>query len=312
MIDTRFTDLEYPLVEFNVDDRFTEKRLGELVKNCLKELENLNIFNIAFDVKTGESLEKYIGSLPTGLTEKVNGLLRFNLNLLKRFNTLSLDLVKGYSDVIVNIEQAQLTEYEKMEELKNCGIAPILRITYTSTWEGTQQLYKTLDYLEDFSIIKYIIVNPDYRTEFDFKAFIDLQQLNVRSKRRIRAFFDRGSLPASILRAHPCNAYILSCSNCHYGKKDIPRSFVIDCDGSIYPEGLNERFANFLVGNIYEESLPQVLSDYWLGANHQVFKDACERVYHNYVLDIPFGLVPWRHLFYKEAQEILAEVGISG
>lgn len=306
MIDLRFTDLEYPLVEINIDDEFTDNKLTVLKENCLNVLEELNIFNIAFDFKSQGSIHQFVSLFPKYLQEKVNGILRFNINHLQYFNGLELQSISGYSDVVVNIVSDQLGDNDQLKEVAHCFLQPIIRITYRCDLLTTAQLYQTLDYLDQFLQIKYIILNPDYQEELDFKAFLDLQKLNLK-KRKLRVFFDRGSLPAGLLRAHPCNGYILSCANCHYGKKDIPRSFMIDSSGFIYPEGLNENFRDFILGNILEKSLLILLDDYWLSPNHQKFKEACERVFQEYVLDFPFGLVPWRYLFYREVKKMSAE-----
>lgn len=306
MIDLSFTDLEYPLIEINIDDQFTESKLAIFKENCLTGLEELNIFNIVFDFKSKSSLDQFIASFPPWLERKVNGILRFNLTLLQHFNQLDPQSISGYSDVVVNISSDQLGDVQQLREVTNCFIEPIFRITYHSDLQTTEEVSRKLDYLENFTQIKYIVLNPDYQKDLDFKAFLEIQKLNLRG-RRLRVFFDRGSLPARLLRAHPCNGYILSCTNCHYGKKDLPRSFMINSAGFIFPEGLNEEFTGFILGNVFKKSLFSLLDDYWLSTNHHRFKETCERVFHEYVLDFPFGLVPWRYLFYREAKRISAK-----
>ncbi len=304
MINPQFTMTEFPLVEILLDD-YSDDQIALFKENCIEQLVPLNIFSIMYKFLNKESIDKYLNYFSQIVIPELNGIIKFNIELLNYINEKYSELVTSFSDIIIEIGSDQLSSINLLNEINNCNYNPIIGITYSCTEEKIAELEQVLDQLDKITKIKTIVLNPDPQVELDLKEYLAFQRKIFASKRKGKVFYDRGNFPAFVLREHPCNAYILSCGNCHAGKKDIPRSFTIVSDGMIYPEGLDQRFSESIMGNIYEDTFPEILKKYWLSENHYFFKEACEKVFHEYVLDYPYGFIPWRYLFFKEASEKL-------
>ncbi|MCK4259324.1 MAG: hypothetical protein KAX49_10125 [Halanaerobiales bacterium] len=199
--------------------------------------------------------------------------------------------------MIVEVSRGQLHEFNLFEKLRTCSFSPIIKITFECNLASLKDLENIINYLSRFNTVKYIVLNPDCYRDFNFNAYM---KLNKMGSSDLQVFLDRGNFPANLLKEHPYNAYILNFKRDHPDKKGLPRYLVINSNGCVFPEGLDERFEDFKLGNIYNQTLFEMLEGYWLSNNHVLFKTVCEQVYNDYILDYPFYFIPWRYLFIKE------------
>lgn len=307
IINPQFTTTEFPLVEIMLDDYIDDDKVTLLKENCIEQLVPLNIYTIIYKFANNKVLDKYLNSFSQIAIPELNAIAKINIEQLNEVNVKYFEQIASFSDIIIEIEPDQLSSNHLLNEIKNCRFDPIIRVTYSCNQDTVKDLWQILDLLDQIQKIKSIVLNPDYGAELDLKEYLATQRKVFGSKRQIKVFYDRGNFPATVLREHPCNAYVLSCANCHAGKKDIPRTFTIESDGLIYPEGLDSQFPQSVIGDVYKNKLNEILQTYWLTENHYFFKKACEKVYDHYVIDYPYGFMPWRYLFFKEAKEILSE-----
>lgn len=307
IINPQFATTEFPLVEVLLDDNIDDDKVALLKENCIEQLVALNIYTIIYKFANNEVLDKYLDSLSRIAIPELNEIVKINIEHLNEVNIKYFEQVASFSDIIIEIEPHQLSSNHLFKEINNCRFDLIIRVTYSCNPDTIKELWQLLDFLDQIKNIKSIVLNPDNGVDLDLKEYLATQRKVFGSKRQIKVFYDRGNFPASVLREHPCNAYVLSCENCHAGKKDIPRTFTIESDGLIYPEGLDSQFPQSVIGDIYKNKLNEILQTYWLTENHYFFKKACEKVYDHYVLDYPYGFMPWRYLFLKVTKEILIE-----
>lgn len=305
--DVRYTRYELPIIEIELDHKTDTAKLEKININCVQVMQKLNISNITVNFKSREVIDRYIGHFSANLPG-INVIARCKGTDFAYICDNYLSELKAYSDTILDVT---------LEDLPGLSLPvlsdylPILQVGFCCDESIIEKVDKVIEDLTKLSNVKFVLLEPDYLQNLDFKGYNMLINKLFNVKSSIKFFLERGNLPIQILRKHPCNAYILSCASCHSGKKDLPRSFTIKSDGRVFPEGMGVdcvRFEKFVMGNIFDKNLEQLLETYRFSENHLRFKEACKRIYHDFVLDFPFGVLPWRYFYVMKAKEILSEV----
>ena len=301
--DVKFNQYELPIVEFELDNNFLQDNVEKIKENCFMVMQEININNIMVKFLTKEAIDRYIGYYAHPY-EGINVVAKLNAEHMEYVVTNYLQEIKAYSDVIFETTEDELKDLQvpQIEEFY-----PALQIGFKCDGTFVGRIDTLLEDLKNLGTTKFILMDPDLNAEFDFNGFNTLLERIYSMNSELRLFLERGNLPVHVLRQHPCNGYILSCESCHSGKKDLPRVFTIKSDGRVFPEGMGEEFPEFVMGSIFEKQIDELLGTYRFSENHMRFKEACKRVYHEYVLNYPFGILPWRYFYIKKAKEILAE-----
>lgn len=305
--DVQFTQYELPIVELEIDDDFDQLKAEKFKENCLSVAQTLNIHNVTINFLNRHAIDGFFSEYAQTI-EGLNLLAKMRVGdfayALERYP----EVLTRYSDVIL------LASAEELEGLTLAHIPdymPIMQVGFLCDQTIIERIDHIIENLNKLDgLVKFVLLEPDYRNELDFKGYNMLME-KLYGTVTVRVFLERGNLPVHVLRKHPCNAYILSCASCHSGKKDVPRLFTIKSDGRVFPEGMDEEFAGFLMGNIYDLPLDTLLDSYRFSPGHLRFKEACTSIYHDYVLSYPFAVLPWRHFFIQKARQILAEVTCS-
>lgn len=302
--DVQYTQYEFPIMEIELDTKTDQTQLELLHKHCFAVMPHLHMSNVMLNFRTREVIDQYLGLLSQPM-EGVNRIAKLKgADLMYAFEHYPQEL-KAYSDVLIETTAEELTE---LLLPRGTHFAPMVQIRFACdpAFEAEMEIF--IQNVQNIGPAKCILLEPDYRKEIDFKTYNLVVQCMSSLASTKPMYFERGNFPVSAMRQHPCNAYILSCAHCHSGKKDLPRMYTIQSDGQLYPEGMDQEFPEFAMGNIFEKPLDQLLDTYRLTPNHLRFKEACKRVYHDFVLDYPFSYIPWRYFYVLKAKEIRSEV----
>lgn len=303
--DVQFTQYELPIVELEIGDDFDQSKVEKFQENCLAVVQTLNIHNITVNFLNRFAIDRFF-SVYAQQIEGINLLAKMQVSDFAYTVEHYRDVLTTYSDIILTATAEELDNLT-LEQIPD--YLPILQVSFQCNEAIVDQIDHMLGNFNKLDgLIKFLLLEPDYRTELDFKGYNMLIDKIYNMAVTVRVFLERGNLPVHILRKHPCNAYILSCASCHSGKKDLPRLFTIKSDGRVFPEGMDEEFGGFMMGNIFDQSLDTLLDTYRFSESHLRFKEACRWIYHEYVLSYPFAVLPWRYFFVQKARQILAEV----
>jgi MoaA/NifB/PqqE/SkfB family radical SAM enzyme len=98
-----------------------------------------------------------------------------------------------------------------------------------------------------------------------------------------------------VLTEHPCNAYACFGSECHRHAENDPREIVILPDGNVVPVDscINPRL---YMGNVKEESLLDVVQEYFGSPQHSAFLALCKKVFDERVVSYPYEAIPWSQM----------------
>jgi len=97
-------------------------------------------------------------------------------------------------------------------------------------------------------------------------------------------------IPSSLMREHPCNAYLCNGWKCHKAISTLPKVLSITSDYEIYPHGLINN--NLKIGNIKNTNIKIILMNYLNSKNHQKFIEYCKKVFIKYLANYPYELLP--------------------
>lgn len=302
--DVQYTQYEFPILEIELDGEMTEAKLDILHKNCFAVMPNLCINNAMIHFRTREAIDQWIGRYAQPV-EGVNLIAKLTGDDFAYAYERYAKELKAFSDVMI------VSSAENLPNLslpRGTHFSPMVQIGVPCNAQWEVELETFLQQLQQIGPAKCILIEPDYRQEIDFATYNLLIHAISNLASTLPLYFERGNFPVSAMRQHPCNAYILSCAHCHSGKKDIPRMYTIESDGRIFPEGMGREFPEYLMGNIFESPLDILLDTYRLTRTHLNFKEACKRVFEDFVLDYPFSYIPWRYFYVLKANELRVEV----
>lgn len=302
--DVQYTQYEFPILEIEVDGEMNETRFELLHRNCFAVMPRLFMGNAMIHFLTREAIDRYLSDFAKPV-EGVNLIVKLKDTDFTYACERYPEELKAYSDVMV------MTTAEALPELalpRGTYFSPMIQIGLVCDAAFEAELGRLIENIRKIGPAKCILLEPDYRQEIDFKSYNSLIEASFSLAAEKPVYFERGNFPVSAMRQHPCNAYILSCANCHSGKKDIPRMYTILGDGRTFPEGIGRELPEFEMGNIFEKPLDLLLDTYRLTPNHLNFKEAARRVFLDLILDYPFSYIPWRYFYVMKANEIRSEV----
>lgn len=97
-------------------------------------------------------------------------------------------------------------------------------------------------------------------------------------------------VPSSLMREHPCNAYLCDGWKCHKSISTLPKVISIESDYNVYPHGLIN--SKLIIGNVKNNSLKSILTKYLKSDNHHKFQEYCKNVFIKYLANYPYELMP--------------------
>lgn len=144
-----------------------------------------------------------------------------------------------------------------------------------------------------------IIVNPiiDINNVSDFVNNLNLLFLKLNQKNvNLNGYL----IPSSLMKEHPCNAYLCDGWNCHKKVSCLPRHIFIDENGILYPHDMF--YEKLMIGNINQNNLSELLKKYYLSKEYLQFQKYCKIVFIKYLANYPYEYMPLIEFIRKEAE----------
>ena len=104
-----------------------------------------------------------------------------------------------------------------------------------------------------------------------------------------------------LMREHPCNGYLCNGWKCKKRISMLPKYIYVNDKLNVYPHDLE--YDRYLIGNISNGSISEVLDKYFLNENYSNFISDCKRAYVNYLPKYPFDLFPLIEFIKKDVAE---------
>lgn len=166
--------------------------------------------------------------------------------------------------VIVNIDISSITDADDINKLNNLAMETpkliILQLISTKT-------VKNLDFRKFISKIDSL--------EFDF-------------------FFDGLVKPISVIREHPCNAYLCNGQKCHSSKSNFPRYLHVTSKGILpYSARISEISLFKNIAYDYIDFQKYLENQYKNSPEHTLFIDINRHLFQEYVVNQMFEYLPW-------------------
>lgn len=182
---------------------------------------------------------------------------------------VTLDLLDNF--IIVNTNQLNI--------IVNQNVYNLIELTN----ENMDMIIESIS--NDYNVIVEPIIDVKNISEFIHKLnklFLQLDDKYI----NLNGFL----IPSSLMREHPCNAYL--CNGWKCGKKisGLPKYIFIDNQFNLYPHNL--LFDKLFMGNIKDKSLNMVLEDYIISDAYKNFQEYNKRVFIKYLSNYPYEYMP--------------------
>ncbi|MBP3635882.1 MAG: hypothetical protein J6J17_05495 [Bacilli bacterium] len=145
-----------------------------------------------------------------------------------------------------------------------------------------------------------IIIEPEIKHQNITSYMKDLYTLfdNIKDKDiNIGGFL----VSSYLMREHPCNGYLCNGWKCKKRISMLPKYIYVDDKLDVYPHDL--KYDRYLIGNISNNSISDVLDKYFLSENYSNFISDCKSTYINYLPKYPFDLFPLIEFIKKDVAE---------
>ncbi len=249
------------------------KKLKPFLINNFNEINDLNFKRVTI-------ILKYI---------KVNDAINV-INKIIDFNKCScLLMIKANLIEVPKIDFSNIVLINTSSKIfKNDNIYNSIPLTKNNIKKITKCLHNNIN----------IIVEPVINTNY-IKGFNDLLIKLYDNNQNLDIFLGGFLIPITLIKEHPCNAYL--CDGWKCGKKisQLPRVVYIDKNGYIYPHGIKN--TKIIIGKLSNKGqLKPILENYFNSSQYKFLKDIEKRVFVKYVLNYPYPLFPVDKCIEKE------------
>ena len=148
-------------------------------------------------------------------------------------------------------------------------------------------------------------VNVIIEPEVDVKNIYKINDcLNTLFQRVPNQLLNIGNyiVPTSLLKEHPCNCYLCDGWKCHKKISGLPKVILIDKDYNLYPHMIINK--NLYLGNIKNNNVQSVLSNYLKSKEYKTFINCCKKVFIEYLPNYPFQYFPVAEYIKEVANEM--------
>lgn len=266
----KYLDMENAELEIEI---YSIKKLRNFLKNRLNEINKFNFKRVTIDIKyinINEAI-KIINDLIT--FEKCNFLLMIKTKL-------KCIPIENFSNLLI-INTSSIT-------FNNDNIYNQILLNNRNIKKITKCLHQNIN----------VIVEPIIDVNC-IKKFNDLLLKLYNNNLNFEIFLGGFLIPISLIKEHPCNAYL--CDGWKCGKKisQLPKVIFIDKDDMIYPHRIkNEKVAIGKLTNKF--SLENIIINYFNSEKYYYLKEIEKRVFIKYVLNYPYSLFPLDKYIEKE------------
>lgn len=118
--------------------------------------------------------------------------------------------------------------------------------------------------------------------------------------RDINIFLNGYLIPTSLMKEHPCNAYLCNGWYCKRNICSLPRVLYLNKRNYLYPHRIIDD--RVIIGKL-DKSLIDCLNRYKSSEQFELFINICKRVFIKYLRNYPYGLIPFVAYLNKELCE---------
>lgn len=266
----KYLDMENASLEIEI---YSIKKLKHFLKYYFKEINKLNFKRVTIDMK-------YINI--NNAIRVINKLIPFeecNFLLMIKTNLRCIPIEDFSNLLIINTSN---------EVFNNDNIYNQILLNSRNIKKITNCLHANIN----------VIVEPVIDVNY-IKAFNDLLSKLYNNNLNLEIFLGGFLIPISLIKEHPCNAYL--CDGWKCGKKisQLPKVIFIDKDDMIYPHKIkNEKI---VIGRLTKNtSLETILINYFNSEKYNYLKEIEKQVFIKYVLNYPYSLFPLDKYIEKE------------
>lgn len=134
-----------------------------------------------------------------------------------------------------------------------------------------------------------IIVNPIIDVKNISKFFKNLNLL-FDDLEDVEISLNGYLVSSSLMKEHPCNAYLCDGWKCGKIISCLPKHIYIDSEFNAYPHDLT--CEKYIIGNLKNSKLTTVLDKYYMSSNYLNFINSCKKVFIKYLVNYPYDLMP--------------------
>ena len=266
----KYLDMENASLEITI---CSIKKLRSFLRNYFEEINKLNFKRVTIDIK-------YIN---------INDTIRIINELIPFEECNFLLMIKTNLKCIPNVDFSNLLIINTSSEIFNNDNI------YNQILLNDKNIKKITNCLhENINVIVEPVVDVNY-----IKKFNDLLSKLYDNNLNLEIFLGGFLIPISLIKEHPCNAYL--CDGWKCGKKisQLPKVIFIDKDDTIYPHKIkNEKV---IIGRLTKNSsLETILINYFNSEKYNYLKDIEKKVFIKYVLNYPYSLFPLDKYIEKE------------
>jgi len=312
MQDIYFKDVEKAQIILNAASNENNAKLSQAVLQNTSYLDSIGIQRLQINVSAPVNISRIIeqNKISIALMMHPSVLLdRSGTEFVKNFSSSKYVITIGIKK---ELGDKHMNPTEKLLLQNSSGVGILFFVELSFERGLMNNVAESIDYWFGKGV-KNFILSPVFGIRkthennglFSFSDFSELYyilQEKAKKSESLKLYFRQGVSPKTFLFEHPCNAYVCSDNFCHGSKSGLPRKIFIDSQGDVYPES-GRMHPGLSIGNLFNDTLKDLLTDYYHSQKHSRFVSLCQNVFETYIINCPYPVIPLTDLLVKESWE---------